>query len=67
MGGAVWNRGVGGGERVKIISEREKILLFLKKKKQKDFCFWGCCSGRTLTTAVVMWPDGSGLEALRET
>jgi hypothetical protein len=24
------------------ILERKKNLLFLKKKKQKDFYFWGC-------------------------
>jgi hypothetical protein len=28
-------------------SEKNKILLFLKKKKQKDFCFFGVAFGDT--------------------
>jgi hypothetical protein len=31
--------GLGGG--LGTLHKKRKNLLFLKKKKQKDFCFWG--------------------------
>jgi hypothetical protein len=39
-----------------------KILLFLKKKKQKDFYFWGCIDRRAsfikwLLAGTMFWPE----------
>jgi uncharacterized membrane protein len=42
-----------------VFFKKERILLFLKKKKQKDFCFW-CWVGLTVCpSALVLSVSGN--------
>jgi hypothetical protein len=41
-------------------TKERKNLLFLKKKKQKDFCFWGCFEIRAGWSNDRMSPPARG-------
>jgi len=43
-----------------VFFSRKKNLLFLKKKKQKDFNSWCCYTSRDCVTEAAMNPEKSG-------